>query len=54
MEFNIGQIFEGVYPPQAADWCNNRGDCFIEEIEPVEGVRRFEIKPLPAPDEDEA
>lgn len=51
MEFNIGQIFEGVYPPEAAQWCNDCGDCFIEEIEPVDGVRRFEIKLLPEPDE---
>ena len=32
-EFFIGQIFEGEYPPEAAEWCNNRGDCYIDEIE---------------------
>ena len=33
MSFNIGQIFpkETGYPPEAADWCNLRGDCYIEE-----------------------
>ena len=43
-EFYIGQVFEGEYPPEAAIWCNDRGDCLIEEIEPVDGVRHFEIK----------
>lgn len=43
----IGQIFNAEYPPEAAEFCNNRGDCYIEEIEPVEGVRRFEIKEIP-------
>ena len=59
-EFEIGQIFEGEYPPQAAEWCNERGDCYIEEIEPLEPeeeglepVRCFEIKLIPAPTEEE-
>lgn len=34
MEFCIGQIFEGVYPPEAAFWCNNN-NAHIEEIEGV-------------------
>lgn len=51
--FYTGQIFEVMYPPEAADWCNNRGDCFIEEIEPVDEVRRFEIKLIPAPTDEE-
>lgn len=25
MEFNIGQSFEGKYPPEAAIWCNENG-----------------------------
>lgn len=33
MEFYIGQIFEGIYPPEAAQWCNERQDCYIAEIE---------------------
>lgn len=43
MEFEIGQIFEGMYPQEAAEWCNNN-DAYIDEIEPQCGVRRFEIK----------
>ena len=34
MNFEIGQIFEGEYPPEAAVFCNSRGDCYIDEIEP--------------------
>ena len=34
MTFEIGQIFEGEYPPEAADWCNEN-NAYIEEIEPV-------------------
>lgn len=49
MEFEIGQIFEGMYPPEAAEWCNERGDCYISEIDAVDGVRRFEIKEIPQP-----
>lgn len=32
-EFEIGQIFEGEYPPEAAVWCNTRGDCSIQQID---------------------
>ena len=39
----IGQIFEYTYTPEAAEWCNNN-NCYIEEIEPIDGVRRFEVK----------
>lgn len=50
MDFYIGQIFEGEYPPEAASWCNNRGDCYITEIEPLpDGTRRFQIKEIPEP-----
>lgn len=52
-EFYIGQIFEGEYPPEAAEWCNERGDCFIEEIEAVDEVRRFQIKEIPPESEEE-
>lgn len=42
--FNINQIFENIYPPEVADWCNSN-NCYIEEIEPLEdGTRRFKIK----------
>lgn len=47
-EYHINQIFEATYPPEAAAWCNeNRA--YIEEIDPVEGVRRFQIVAVPEP-----
>lgn len=49
MEFEIGQIFEGEYPPEAAVWCTTRGDRWIEEIEAVDGLRRFQIVKAPEP-----
>ena len=49
MEFEIGQIFEGIYPPEAADWCDNN-DAYIDEIEPQGGIRRFEIKEQEPPE----
>lgn len=53
MDFTIGQIFEGEYPPEVAVWCNESGKAYIEEIEPVDGVRRFLIVEVPEPtDED--
>ena len=54
-EYYIGQIFEEVYPPDAADWCNDN-NCFIDEIEPLNKKRRFEIFaiPEPTPEEQEA
>lgn len=53
MNFEIGQIFEGEYPPEAAVFCNSRGDCYIEEIEPQNGILRFKIVAVPAPTIDE-
>lgn len=41
--FNTGQIFENTYPIEVAEWCN-ANNCYIEEIEPIDGVRRFEVK----------
>lgn len=43
-EFHIGQTFDGVYPPEAAIWCN-ANNAFIEEIE----ERKYEIKAVPEP-----
>lgn len=34
MDFYIGQIFEDIYPPEAADWCNSN-NAMIVEIDPV-------------------
>lgn len=53
MSFEIGQIFDGDYPPEAASWCNYHGDRWIEEIEPVDGVRRFQIVKAPEPTQEE-
>lgn len=33
MDFYIGKIFEGEYPPEAAVWCNIRGDCSIQQVD---------------------
>lgn len=51
--FEIGQVFEREYPPEAAVFCNSRGDCYIEEIEPQNGVRRFQIVAVPEPTDEE-
>lgn len=53
MTYKIGQIFEGEYTPEAAVWCNDCGDRYIKEIEPQNGVRRFQIVPVPEPTDDE-
>jgi hypothetical protein len=47
--FEIGQYFLGSYPPEVAEFCNARGDCFIKEVEPVDGKRRFQIIPNGVP-----
>lgn len=48
-EYYVGQIFEGMYPDTAAAWANENKKRILE-IDPVDGVRRFEIfEPEPAP-----
>lgn len=44
-EFYIGQIFYGIYPEDASNWCNNQENPYItiEEIEPQNGERVFKI-----------
>lgn len=32
MTFEIGQIFEGEYPPEVSEFCNSRGDCSIQQV----------------------
>lgn len=54
-EFHIGQIFESLYPTEAADFCNNSqgtdNPCYIKEIEPKsDGTRMFKIVPNDPPD----
>lgn len=41
-DYYVGQIFIDEYPGAAADWVNNN-NCYIDEIEPEDGKRRFEI-----------
>lgn len=53
MEFTIGQIFENEYPPEVAVWCNQQGNCYIEEIDTLGGKRRFQIKAIPEPTPEE-
>ena len=45
MEFYIGQIFTEMYPSEAAEWCNNN-NCYMDEIEPENNIRRFQIKEI--------
>lgn len=52
MTFELNQIFEGSYPPEAAVWCNNN-NAYIEELEPQGGTRRFQIVAVPEPTEEE-
>lgn len=49
MDCAVGDVFEGEYPPEAAEWCN-ANQCAIEETTP-EGseVRTFRI--VESPDE---
>lgn len=47
-EYYINQIFTDTYPPEAAAWCN-ANHAYIEEIDPVDGVRRFQIVAVPEP-----
>lgn len=55
-DFYIGQIFKNEYPPEAAEWVNNN-NCYIDEIDPLNGIRRFEIfevqEPTPEQQEEE-
>ena len=32
-EYYIGYVFDGLYPPKAAQWCNENGTCHIEANE---------------------
>lgn len=45
--YTIGQKFEGGYPPEAAQWCNDNCAMMV----PIEGG--FEIQAVPAPTAEE-
>ena len=47
-EFYIGEIFDGIYPPEAAIWCNSH-NAYIEDL----GNKRYEILAIPEPTEEE-
>lgn len=53
MTYQINQIFQETYPPEAAVWCNQQGDCYIEEIDALNGKRRFQIVAIPEPTPEE-
>lgn len=52
MMFEIGQIFEREYPPEVAMWCGEN-KVRIEELNPVNGVRRFKLVAIPEPTQEE-
>lgn len=52
MSFEINQIFTNIYPTEASVWCNENG-AYITEIDPVAGVRRFQIVAVPEPTTEE-
>ena len=52
MKFVLHQIFEGAYPPEAAQYCNENG-YIIKEMDRVDGKRRFQIQEAPGLSADE-
>ena len=48
----IGQIFIDDYLESVAQWCNEN-NAYIEEIEPLDGHRRFQIVAVPEPTAEE-
>lgn len=48
MDFQLNQVFENVYPPEAAVWCNEN-NAYIEEIASVGGKKQFQIMASPEP-----
>lgn len=51
MSFELNQIFENTYPPEAACWCNKNG-AFIQESR-QDGKRIFQIVAIPEPTPEE-
>lgn len=53
--FHIGQIIEGAHHPEVAKFCNDSqgtdNPCYLKEIEPLNGIRRFQIMPDEQPTE---
>lgn len=53
MTFENLQIFTDTYPPEAASWCNESRTHHIEEIDALDGHRRFQIVEIPKPTAEE-
>lgn len=51
-KYEINYVFKDAYPPEAAQWCNNNR-AYITELDPVDGVRRFQIVGIPEPTAEE-
>ena len=49
MTYKIGQIFVDSYEKESALWCNEN-NAYIEEIEPIDGHRRFQVVAVPEPE----
>ena len=48
MKFEVGQVFENSYPPEAAMWCNENKGCQIVELGNFDDeIRRFQIIKTP-------
>jgi hypothetical protein len=50
MEFYIGQTFAGMYPPEAAEWCN-KNNAHIEKVDGVRTIVENPAPPEPTPEE---
>lgn len=47
MEFYIGQVFDGEYPPEAAEWCNGNNALIEETTKEGAEQRTFVIAEIP-------
>ena len=47
-EYYVGQIFIDSYPTGAADFCNEHNYC-LNDIEPEDGHKRYQIQETPQP-----
>lgn len=52
MNFTLNQIFTDSYPPEAALYCNLHQYVMVE-LDREDGHRRFQIREIPAPTEEE-
>jgi len=52
MGYSLNQVFMAAYPADAATFCNANG-FRMAEIEPQDGLRRFQIQEIPVPTPEE-